>query len=345
MPAAGAISTRHVIPIWILVALLAEAAWLRAPLLGFAPGEILRTTPATVRFLEERHPGQRDFKIANVPHFYAYLGFAGASNPRLPQLLRSDLASLEAGGNLIWNLGSIHANLALPLARREAVTPLLEAEVRGSSARAPGRRLMDLLGIRYVVVHASHLKGGYAPDLVEIFRDGPTNFAILENRHASPRFQLRSGARWVDDATEAVALFAEAGGSTLLLEDSEGRSPTRSQAEAASARSRPARFDVIESAAQRYEVELELGEPAWLFIADAWYPGWEARVDGEAATLHPANALGKALLVPAGAHRVEVRFRSGSARAGAIVTAASIRAILLGLLARSLARRARETVA
>ena len=106
--------------------------------------------------------------------------------------------------------------------------------------------------------------------------------------------------------------------------------------------SAPTRFEVMVSTAERYEVALELGKPAWLFIADAWYPGWEARIDGEPAAVQPANALGKAVAVPAGAHRVEVRFHSASARSGAALTVATLLAILLGLLWQGLARRARE---
>lgn len=94
---------------------------------------------------------------------------------------------------------------------------------------------------------------------------------------------------------------------------------------------------MITRSAERYEVAIDLGEPAWLFVADAWYPGWEAQVDAKAAPLHAANALGKAVRVPAGAHRVVVRFRPGSARLGASVTVATLFALLLGLLWRGLA--------
>jgi len=375
-PEGNRLSQRYAIPVSLLALLLLEIVWLRAPLLGFAPSEILRTPPATARFITAENTGQNDFKIANVPHFFAYLGFASASNPRLAKLLRSDLSSLEAAGNLIWDLGSLHANLALPLVRREAVSQRIEAEVRGRSGRAPGSRLIDLLGVRYVVVHATHLEAGYAPDLYEVFRDASTKFAILENRHALPRLQLRSGPVWVDDAEEAVALLGEAKGSTLLIEDPSGSrfgrgagigperdSETGSErvgstlppgdragagagpdrvVTAAEAPPRPSRFAVLARSAERYEVAIDLPEPAWLFVADAWYPGWEAWVDGAAAPLYAANALGKAVPVPAGAHKVVVRFRSVSARLGASVTVVTLLAILLGLLWRSLERETRD---
>jgi hypothetical protein len=42
----------------------------------------------------------------------------------------------------------------------------------------------------------------------------------------------------------------------------------------------------------------------WIVLADVWYPGWQARVDGRAALIRRANYLFRAVQVEAGEHDV-----------------------------------------
>ena len=54
-----------------------------------------------------------------------------------------------------------------------------------------------------------------------------------------------------------------------------------------------------------------------LFLSDIHYPGWEATVDGKAAKLYRADYAFRAVFVPAGEHRVVIRFRPRSVAVGA----------------------------
>ena len=49
---------------------------------------------------------------------------------------------------------------------------------------------------------------------------------------------------------------------------------------------------------------------------EGYEPGWTARVDGQEAPLLRANALFRAVAVPKGAHRVEMRYRAAGAAPG-----------------------------
>jgi hypothetical protein len=62
----------------------------------------------------------------------------------------------------------------------------------------------------------------------------------------------------------------------------------------------------------------------WLVLSDVWYPGWQAWVDGEIATLERADYLFRAVEVPAGSHQVEFIYRPYSFYIGAVISLITI---------------------
>jgi tetratricopeptide (TPR) repeat protein len=75
-------------------------------------------------------------------------------------------------------------------------------------------------------------------------------------------------------------------------------------------------------------------ERGLLVLAEAWYPGWRAEVDGQPASCVPANIWMRAVPVPSGKHQVRVYFRQNYLVAGlvvSIVSAGLLVAVALGL--------------
>ncbi|MCG6926711.1 MAG: YfhO family protein [Acidobacteria bacterium] len=103
-----------------------------------------------------------------------------------------------------------------------------------------------------------------------------------------------------------------------------------------------ARVEIVSFRPEHVVLETESAAPALLVLAEAWYPGWTATVDGAPAPCLPANAWMRAVPVPAGAHRVEMRFHSRWLGPGALV--ALLTAATLGVLVRR-ERRRRPTAA
>lgn len=60
--------------------------------------------------------------------------------------------------------------------------------------------------------------------------------------------------------------------------------------------------------ATRIELDVEVERDGWLLMADTWYPGWHARVDGHSAPLHRANYLFRAVPLSAGSHQIIIEY-------------------------------------
>jgi len=74
----------------------------------------------------------------------------------------------------------------------------------------------------------------------------------------------------------------------------------------------------------RLVIETQADRPTVLVVSESHYPGWEATVDGRESSILTANYLLRGVLLPAGAHRVEMRYTAPAARAGAMISALTI---------------------
>ena len=76
-------------------------------------------------------------------------------------------------------------------------------------------------------------------------------------------------------------------------------------------------------------VDVEARTNALLVLAEAWYPGWRAEIDGRAAVCVPANIWMRAVPVPAGRHLVRVYFRQDYLLLGFLISLASVGLLLV----------------
>ncbi|HKA89435.1 MAG TPA: hypothetical protein VKE22_17330 [Haliangiales bacterium] len=116
-------------------------------------------------------------------------------------------------------------------------------------------------------------------------------------------------AELVDDARAAIrALFGTRPGTAAVLER-----PTLSADEAAAVArpsdGAPVAGKLVELGRNRLVATVEAPADGIVVVAEAYFPGWEAWVDGQAARIFPANGLFRGLRVGPGAHRIEMRYR------------------------------------
>jgi hypothetical protein len=92
------------------------------------------------------------------------------------------------------------------------------------------------------------------------------------------------------------------------------------------------RLGQLSAAAIQLDVTFE--KPGWLLVADTYYPGWVAAVDGVPAPILHGDYAFRVVAVPAGAHTVVFDYQPSSLRLGLWLTGLGVLlAMLLGLAA------------
>jgi uncharacterized membrane protein YfhO len=77
------------------------------------------------------------------------------------------------------------------------------------------------------------------------------------------------------------------------------------------------------------ELEASLDAPGVVVLADTYYPGWHATVDGQPASIVAVNHLFRGVPAPKGTHRVRFEYRATRIWWGAAVSAAGLAIALL----------------
>jgi hypothetical protein len=149
------------------------------------------------------------------------------------------------------------------------------------------------------------------------------NAYLYENREALPRAYLAYRTLHTKQKAELAGLLSngfDARHTTVV----ESESPPLEG---------PSRIEPVETTRERPEAlrfAVAPDRPAMLVVANAWYPGWRAWVDGVEAPVLRVNGLFRGVALAAGARQVEMRFEPWSFRVGAFVSLAA--AIVLALL-------------
>jgi O-antigen/teichoic acid export membrane protein len=89
--------------------------------------------------------------------------------------------------------------------------------------------------------------------------------------------------------------------------------------------------EVVRYEPNRVEIVARANAPAMLVLADTSFPGWRATLDDREVEIYRANALFRAVEVPAGEHRIVFRYSPFMFQVGAYLSLMGLFAILLGL--------------
>ncbi|NOZ72040.1 MAG: YfhO family protein, partial [Chloroflexi bacterium] len=143
---------------------------------------------------------------------------------------------------------------------------------------------------------------------------------IYRNNAVMPRASFIPGAKLSPDDTLTLAAMQSADfdpRQTLFL--AEGNSKNGGLGE----------VEIQEWAAEMIRLRTRAASSGTVLISDAWYPGWQATVDGEPVPIWRADLLLRAVPVPAGEHELVMQFRPRSLWLGALLSLAGLSLLLL----------------
>lgn len=155
---------------------------------------------------------------------------------------------------------------------------------------------------------------------------------IYRNLRVLPRAWLVAEAEAVDGEEALKRIRGESTrefdpARTALLEVQKGKLP----ALPGGAVSSDATARITNYEPNRITIETKANTPTVLVLSEINYPGWEATLDGAATQIHAADFLLRGIALPAGSHRVEMRYTAPAARNGAFISLFTL--LLIGGLA------------
>ena len=184
--------------------------------------------------------------------------------------------------------------------------------------------LLDLLNVKYVLTDKPVDLQGLSWVL-----DGPGTSKLYKNRQSLPRAFLVKQFQVLKSEQEYARAFIELTfdpGSTILLDGP----PTRFlelKKKPTVPNLKPA-VRVVTYENNRIVLEVDTPDAAFLFMSEAYYPGWKAYVDGTEEEILRADYLFRAIPVGPGSHRIEVVYQPLSFKVGLAVSLLTV--VMLG---------------
>jgi hypothetical protein len=156
------------------------------------------------------------------------------------------------------------------------------------------------LGVRYVM-----LSSPQAADTAHFtVRTDPAGGPAVWILRAAPgrAYAVDSLASLPDEPSVIAALLTLANDPAHLAFTSEPGAAARFPGSA------QARIAWLADEPDRIVLQVQAAAPAFVVIADTWFPGWRATLDGQPLVIHRVQHLLRGLAVPAGSHRIVLAY-------------------------------------
>jgi Bacterial membrane protein YfhO len=202
----------------------------------------------------------------------------------------------------------------------QGISPLRLTSV-GRLLKLPAPSAWEALAVRYVPTDRTALETPSTVVATGADAAGPVNLHRLDNPRPFARLVYRT---WIEaDDNAALGILGDpsydARNTVILPADPGVALPSQPAADASA--------EVTNFEPESLNVHTTSSAPAILSVSLVYYPGWQATIDGQPATLLRADTALTALVVPSGDHTVQFTFRPQSFTVGALL---SLLTLILG---------------
>ena len=90
-----------------------------------------------------------------------------------------------------------------------------------------------------------------------------------------------------------------------------------------------AKVSPIDASGSSVEIQTSSSQPAFLVLADSFYPGWQATVNGRPTHIFQTNYIQRGILIPRGTSSVRFEFRPGRFYTGGLISLATLAGMIL----------------
>lgn len=184
-----------------------------------------------------------------------------------------------------------------------------DALLRDQLTAVPDAELLGALGVKYVIAD----RNLRAIDL-ELIYDGGVK--VYRNPEFRPSAYLVHNFVVAERADDALASWAKEPLQTVVFSEPPPR-PSPSSDSTAQAKDR---LETLSQRSQERRFRAQLSQPGFLVVAETYYPGWRAWVDGTPTDMLRADLLFSAVPLDAGEHLVELRYEPDSFALGWRIT-------------------------
>jgi len=184
--------------------------------------------------------------------------------------------------------------------------------------------LLDMLNVKYVLTDKPVDLQGFSWVL-----DGPSTSKLYKNHYSLPRAFLVKQFQVLNSDQEFAKAFHELTfdpRSTILLEGE----PTRFMRlkKKPIVQNLKSAVRVLSYENNRIDFEVDTPEAAFLFMSEAYYPGWQAYVDGRQTEILRANYAFRAIPLGPGSHQIEVVCEPSSFKVGLMISLLTVLSLL-----------------
>ncbi|HYC23396.1 MAG TPA: YfhO family protein, partial [Candidatus Bathyarchaeia archaeon] len=247
-------------------------------------------------------------------------GMLPRPGPRLLALIARGDQLRQVGLNFgaLWGIEAL--NGVGPLAQWRQLEVMEAAQVEHAAELARELAADPLVVARGSPLEAKLVGAGYEP----LGAEPPNGLRMLSASKPAPRYLLVAHARAAsaDEAIAAARIGRALDGEAVLIEG---------EASELGAAATPGDADgVLELTAWRpgaLRARVSVSRPTWLVAREPFYRNWRATIDGRSATVRPAGGFFLALLVPSGAHEVELAYHEPGLAIGACIALVALLAL------------------
>lgn len=185
-------------------------------------------------------------------------------------------------------------------------------------------RMLRLLNVKYLVSYFEIKGGDFTLRKTINFSTGQPGFYLYELKNPLPHAFLTFEAQKIENAEEIFRKLSREDfdpQKTVLLEEPFDQLNQFTKLDQS--------VTIATYLPEKVVIAAKTESPSFLVLTDTYFPGWEARIDGQPAKIYQADYLFRAVRLEPGEHQVEFKYKPKDFYLGATISLVTVGLIIL----------------